>query len=76
MREIRLYGSAGGEAKAFPTPIGLQVITNQDTTPNTSTFINLIQSCHDLMWWHGQAMLVHVFHALCLQVCLVLSNQM
>ena len=25
MREIRLYGSEGGEAKAFPTPINVRI---------------------------------------------------
>ena len=30
MREIRLYGSDGGEAKAFPTPIQLSGRTDAD----------------------------------------------
>ena len=35
MRENRTYGSEGGEAKAFPTPISLGDTTKRDVSRGT-----------------------------------------
>ncbi len=51
MREIRLYGSEGGEAKAFPTPIikiaqkemGIYAKLSKDTDTGHNLFL---YGCH------------------------------